>query len=106
MEDVWSVREIITDDQDCVALLMGVFFVPACDCEGIVDETLDLRAVPVVEEVILLLLVQLVAHILLHCPPSPIVVDAGAEDVDRREHVAVRLLVEQEIGYQCGLASR
>ena len=106
MEDVWAVREIITDDQNGVALFMGVLLVVLGDREGLVDETLDLRAVPVVEEVLLLLLMQLVAHILLHNPQSPIVVDRRTEDVDCREHVAVRLLVRQEIRYQGRLASR
>ena len=59
------------------------------------DELLDFLVIQVVEEVLLFLLVQLVAHILLHRSPSPIVVDAGAEDVDRGGHVAVRFLVEQ-----------
>ena len=56
---------------------------------------LHLLAVPVVEEVFILLLVELVAYIFLQGTPCAIVVNRGTEHIYSREYVAVGLLVEQ-----------
>ena len=81
MEDVWSIREIITDGQDCVALLMAVFLVIAGNCECRVYYLLYLLAVPVVEEVFFFLLVELVAYVFLQGTLGAVVVNPRPEHV-------------------------
>ena len=51
---VWSVSEVITDDEDDVTRLVSVFLVPLRDSKGVLHDGLYLLSVPVVEEVLIL----------------------------------------------------
>ena len=78
-----------------MAFLVAVVLVVLGDCEGGVNNLLDLLTVPFVKEMLLLLLVELVAYLFLQGTPCAIVVNRGTEHIYSREYVAVGLLVEQ-----------
>ena len=75
MKDIGPIREVVDDDQDCVALLMAVIEVPAFNCKGRVHDLLHILRIPIVEEMLLLLLVKLITYILLHRTPGAIVMN-------------------------------
>ena len=81
VKDIGPICEVVDYDQDCVALLVAVILVVLGNCESRVYYLLHLLAVPVVEEVFILLLVELVAYILLKGTPGPIVMNRGTEHI-------------------------
>ena len=81
VKDVSAISEVVNDDQDCVALLVAVILVVLGNCESGVYYLLHLLAVPVVEEVFILLLVELVAYIFLEGTPGPIVMNRRTEHI-------------------------
>ncbi|MDA8584133.1 hypothetical protein N9L68_07850 [bacterium] len=81
MKDIGPICEVIYNDQDGVALLVGVILVVLGNGEGRVNDLLYLLTAPVVEDVLLFLLVELVAHIFLQGTPGAIVVNRRTEHV-------------------------
>ena len=71
VKNVGPVGKVVDDDQVCVAFLMAVILVVLGNCEGRIYNLLHLLRIPIVEEVLLLLLVELVAHMFFTAPQVP-----------------------------------
>ena len=82
MKDIGPIREVVDDDQDCVAFLVAVVFVILGHSKCSIYYLLHLLRVPLIKEVLFLLLVKLITYILLHRTPGAIVMNRRTEDVD------------------------